>query len=236
MSLIMQIAPEGVESNTGIKEVSLWEILAGDGTLANPGIGSSGWLICGSLAIMLGYAVFIFVERYLALRKASKEEQGFLTTVKNHLADGKIDQALAMCARSTSPSARMLEKGIAKLGKPLDMISSTIENQGKFEIMRLEQRVGFLATASGSGPMIGFFGTVVGMVAMFIDLQNATSLSVQVIAPGIMTAMITTVCGLIVGIFAHMGYNYLLGKISEVVYQMENTAIEFLELLDKPGK
>ena len=131
----------------------------------------------------------------------------------------------------------MLLKGIERIGAAKnESIAATIENTGKFEILRLEQRLNFLATASGAAPMIGFLGTVVGMVVVFIDLQNATSLELKIIAPGIMTAMITTVEGLIVGIIAFMGYNFLIGKIGKVVYQMENAALEFMDVLNQPQK
>jgi len=236
-SFLLQITPDNaIASNTGVKDISLWEILTGSSDLGSPGIGWSGWAICIILLIMFGYAIFVFVERYLALKKASKEEVNFLAKIKDYLMEGKIDQAKDMCARSDSPSAKMLEKGIARLGKPIESISASIENAGKLEVLRLEQRVGFLATAAGAGPMIGFLGTTVGMVGMFIDMQSSTSLDIKIIAPGIMTAMITTVAGLIVGIIAFMGYNFLVGRIGKVVYQMENAALEFMDLINTPGK
>lgn len=236
LSFLLQITPDNAPASTGVKDISLWEILSGSPDLGSPGIGWSGWSICIILLIMMGYAVFIFVERYLALKKASKEEVNFLAKIKDYLNDGKIDQAKDMCSRSDSPSAKMLEKGIARLGKPIESISASIENAGKLEVLRLEQRVGFLATAAGAAPMIGFLGTTVGMVGLFIDMQSSTSLDIKVIAPGIMTAMITTVAGLIVGIIAFMGYNFLVGRIGKVVYQMENAALEFMDLLNSPGK
>lgn len=213
----------------GVKEVPILDIIS----KSNQGV---GWLINLALVLMLGYVVFIFVERYLALRKASKEEKDFLAKIKAYLLEGKIDAAKDFCTRSDSPSARMLEKGIARLGKPLESIAASIESTAKLEILRLEQRLSFLATAAGAAPMIGFLGTTIGMVVVFIDLQNAESLSISVIAPGIMTAMITTVGGLIVGIIAFMGYNYLVSKIGKIVYQMENAALEFMDLLNQPGK
>lgn len=236
LSFLLQVTPDNGTPQTGVRDISLWEILKGSESFGNEGIGWSGWVICGMLTIMLGYAVFIFVERYLALKKASREEVDFLGKIKDYLVDGKIDAAKDMCSRSSSPSARMLEKGIARLGKPIESISASIENTGKLEVMRLEQRLSFLATAAGAGPMIGFLGTTVGMVGLFIDLQNAANLDIKVIAPGIMTAMITTVAGLIVGIISYMGYNFLVGRIGKVVYQMENAALEFMDLLNKPGK
>jgi biopolymer transport protein ExbB len=213
------------------KDVPLWEII----DQSNAGI---GWLINLILLIMFGYTIFVFVERYLALSKASKGEANFIDRVKDKLAEGKVNEAKDMCKNSTSPIARMLLKGIERIGSGAknESIAATIENTGKFEILRLEQRLNFLATASGAAPMIGFLGTVVGMVVVFIDLQNATSLELKIIAPGIMTAMITTVEGLIVGIFAFMGYNFLIGKIGKVVYQMENAALEFMDVLNQPQK
>ncbi len=199
--------------------------------------GSGGWIINSLLLIMLGYTIFVFVERYLALRTATTEETGLLKNVKTYLQNGNIDGAKQLCLTSESPIAKMLLKGISRIGNAKnESIAATIENTGKFEILRLEQRLNFLATASGAGPMLGFLGTVLGMVGVFIALSGTQSLELSVIAPGMMTAMITTVEGLIVGIIAFMGYNYLVGKIGKVVYQMENAAIEFMDILNESSK
>lgn len=227
-TFLLQITT-GEAPATGVKDVPIWDII----DQSNGGI---GWLINLILLLMFGYAIFVFVERYLALSKASKEEQGFLERIKTSISAGRIDEAKALCASSQSPIARMLLKGIGRIGAKNESIAATIENTGKFEILRLEQRLNYLATAAGAAPMIGFLGTTVGMVVVFIDLQNATSLELKIIAPGIMTAMITTVAGLIVGIISFMGYNFLVGKIGKVVYQMENAALEFMDLLNQPGK
>jgi biopolymer transport protein ExbB len=232
LNFLLQIAsaePLAAASKTGVVEKSLWQIVEDSN-------GSGGWIINLMLTLMLGYTIFVFVERFLAVQKASKEDNNFLSKVKEYILDGKIDQAKDYCNSSSSPSARMVEKGISRLGKPLDNIAASIENTGKLEIMRLEQRLSFLATASGAGPMLGFLGTVLGMVGVFIALGDATSLSVKIIAPGIMTAMITTVFGLIVGIISFMGYNYLVGRIGKLVYKMEITALEFMDLLNEPKK
>jgi biopolymer transport protein ExbB len=218
------------QPNSTVKKVPLWDII----DASNAGI---GWVINLILLIMLGYTIFVFVERFLALRKATKEESGLLNGVKSNLSNGNIEGAKQLCLASESPIAKMLLKGISRIGTAKnESIAATIENTGKFEILRLEQRLNFLATASGAAPMIGFLGTVIGMVVVFIDLQNAQSLELKIIAPGIMTAMITTVGGLIVGIIAFMGYNYLVGQIGKVVYQMENAALEFMDLLNQSGK
>ncbi len=235
LSFLLQVE-QVLEESEGVANISLWEILKGSEDFGNEGIGWSGWGIIIILSLMLGYAVFVFVERYLALRKANKEEKGFILKIREYIIDGKIDSAKDYCSRSTSPSARMIEKGIARLGRPIETISASIENAAKLEILRLEQRLSFLATAAGAAPMIGFLGTTVGMVGVFIDLQNAASLDIDVIAPGIMTAMITTVAGLVVGIVAYVGYNFLVARIGKVVYQMENDALEFMDILQQPGK
>ena len=228
LSYLLQVDVVG-EAETGVKEVPIWDIIKDSSQ-------GFGLVINIVLALMLGYAIFVFVERYLALRKATKEEAGLLAKIREYIMDGKIDQAKDYCARSNSPSARMLEKGIARLGKPMDSIFTSIENTGKLEISRLEQRVSFLATAAGAAPMIGFLGTTIGMVKVFIALGNESALELSVIAPGIMTAMITTVGGLIVGILAYVGYNFLVARIGRVVYHMENDALEFMDLLNEPGK
>jgi len=230
LNFLLQIEPIApIASPAGVVEKSLWEIVQDSN-------GSGGWIINIWLTLMLGYVIFIFVERFLALSKASKEDSNFFAKVKDFILTGKIDDAKAYCSKSNSPSAKMIEKGLSRLGKPLDNIATSIENTGKLEIMRLEQRLSFLATASGAAPMLGFLGTVLGMVGVFIDLGNETSLSVKVIAPGIMTAMITTVFGLIVGIVSFIGYNYLVGRIGKLVYKMEITALEFMDLLNEPNK
>ena len=200
---------------------------------SNAGI---GWLINLLLFAMFGYVIYVFVERYMALRRASREEADFLSRIKDYLKEGKIEEAKKFCVNSSSPSARMLEKGIDRLGKPMESISAAIENSAKLEVLRLEQGVSFLGTASGAGPMLGFLGTVVGMVVVFLDLQTANTIELDIIVPGIMTALITTVEGLIVGIVAYMGYNYLVERIGRIVYNMENAALEFMDLLNQPGK
>lgn len=217
------------DAANGVKDVPLWDIIQESSK-------GFGLVINVVLALMMGYAIFVFVERFLALRKASKEERGFTAKIREYLLEGKIDQAKDYCSRSNSPSARMLEKGISRLGKPIESISASIENTAKLEILRLEQRLSFLATSAGAAPMIGFLGTTVGMIMVFFDLQNSSEINVETIAPGIMTAMVTTVAGLIVGIISYIGYNFLVARIGRVVYQMENDALDFMDVLNQPGK
>lgn len=225
--LLLQIdTPENIQVAT--TEVSLWELVAGEN-------GQSLFIMI-PLMIMSVIAVYIFVERFLAVNRASKEEKDFMSKIKDYLKDGKIDSAKDLCARSENPAARMVEKGISRLGKSQKDIAASIENTGKLEVMRLEQRLNFLATSAGAAPMIGFLGTTIGMVNVFIEMKSMQSLELSTISPGIMQAMITTVGGLIVGIISYVGYNYLVGRIEKVVYKMENTAIDFMDLLNEPGK
>lgn len=227
---LLQLAQDSLNVEENFKEIALWQ------TVKDASSDLLGLIIMLVLAAMSIYAVYIFVERLLALQRASKNDPTFLNKVKELLNEGNIEEAKNLCTRTDSPSARMLEKGISRIGKPVDIVASTIDNTGKLEISRLEQRLSFLATAAGAAPMIGFLGTTVGMVKTFNAMKNLDSLDLGTIAPGIMTAMVTTVAGLIVGIIAYMGYNFLVSKISKVVYRMENDAMEFMDLLHKPSK
>jgi len=227
LNLQMVVGNEGATST--VKEISILDIIID----SNAGI---GWVVNIGLLAMFGYVVYIFFERFMALKRASREEEDFLKKIKGFLNDGNIDAAKKFCSNSESPSARMLEKGINRLGKPMDNIAATIENSGKLEIMSLEQRVSFLGTASGAGPMIGFLGTVSGLVMLFMDVEMAETVDIHTITPGILTALITSVEGLFVGVVAYMGYNFLVDRIGKIVYTMENTAIEFMDLLNEPGK
>lgn len=159
-----------------------------------------------------------------------------MNRIKDYLHDGKIDAALDLCAQTDNPAARMIEKGISRIGKPVKDIAAGIENVGKLEVYKLERKLSFLATASGAAPMLGFLGTTIGMVQVFHEMKFQTTIQLNVIAPGIMQAMVTTVAGLIVGIMAYVAYNYLVAKVGKVIYQMENASIEFLDLLHEPGK
>lgn len=226
--ILLQAADAANNITVGTAEVSLWTLVAGEN-------GGSLFIMI-PLMIMSIIVVYIFVERYLAVKKASQEEKGFMLKIKEYLKEGKIDAAKDMCSRSDNPAARMIEKGISRLGKSQEDIAVSIENTGRLEVMRLEQRLSFLATSAGVAPMLGFLGTTIGMVQVFIEMKSMRSLELSTISPGIMQAMITTVGGLIVGIMAYVAYNFLVARIESVVYKMENAAIDFMDLLNEPGK
>jgi biopolymer transport protein ExbB len=225
---LLQAADAANKITVGTAEVSLWTLVAGEN-------GESLFIMI-PLMIMSIIVVYIFVERYLAVKKASQDEKDFMLKIKEYLKEGKIEAAKDFCARSDNPAARMIEKGISRLGKSQEDIAVSIENTGRLEVMRLEQRLSFLATSAGVAPMLGFLGTTIGMVQVFIEMKSMRSLELSTISPGIMQAMITTVGGLIVGIMAYVAYNFLVARIESVVYKMENAAIDFMDLLNEPGK
>lgn len=222
-SFLLQATPEAsAQEKTTKTYQSVWDII----DKSNEGLGLFINLI---ILAMAAWTIFVFIERFLAIRKAVESEKSLLKNVKADLESNNIQGALAKCSNTDSPVAKMLEKGIQKIDRSSTELTSTIENTGKFEVLRLEQRLNSLATMAGAAPMVGFLGTVIGMVSVFYELSESQSLEIKTIAPGIMTAMITTVGGLIVGIIAFMGYNFLVGQIGKVIYRMENAALELVE-------
>jgi biopolymer transport protein ExbB len=194
-----------------------------------------GWIMI-VLAFLSLAAVYIFVERWLAIKNASQIDVHFMNNIKENIHDGKIKSAITLCQRNNSPVARMIEKGVERIGRPLNDIQTSVENVGSLEVARLEKGMPILASISGGAPMIGFLGTVIGMVQAFYEMSKAGGNNIQIsmLAGGIYTAMITTIGGLIVGIFAYFAYNYLVTRINHVVYSMESKTIEFMDLLNEP--
>ena len=187
------------------------------------------------LLIISIIAVYIFIERLVTIRKASKEDKDFMDRIKDYITDGNIDSATKLCQKTNTPSARMIEKGISRLGKPMNDVLVAIENVGNIETNKLEKGFNMLATISGGAPMLGFLGTVMGMVQAFFDMANAgNNVDITVLSNGIYTAMITTVAGLVVGIVAYFAYNYLVSKLDSVVQKMELKTMEFMDLLNEP--
>ncbi len=182
-------------------------------------------------------AVYIFIERLVVIHKASKEDKDFMNRIKDYITEGKVESATKLCQTTNTPSARMIEKGISRLGKPMNDVLVAIENVGNIETNKLEKGFTMLATISGGAPMLGFLGTVLGMVQAFFDMANAgNNVDITVLSDGIYTAMITTVAGLIVGIVAYFAYNYLVSKLDNVVQKMELKTMEFMDLLNEPIK
>jgi len=203
--------------------VSVWDLTLAGGPLMIPIIFSSF------------VAIYIFIERVLTINKANQNADVFMGRIKELVLKGDINGAKMLCAQFDSPVARMIEKGVSRIGSPLKNIEASIENVGKIELFKLEKNLSIIATVAGAAPMMGFLGTVMGMVTAFISIsQEEGSVSPKLLADGIYTAMVTTVAGLIVGIIAYLGYNYLVTRVSKVVHKMEYSSIEFIDLLQEP--
>ncbi len=197
---------------------------------------SSLWIMI-PLILMLLWVIYVFIERWLTLSRATKVDPNFMNHIKDFIHEGRFDSALALCKGNESPLSHMIEKGISRIGKPLSDISTAIENTGQLEVQRLEKRLSSVATISGIAPMIGFLGTVTGMITAFSEMaSNPNNVNIADLSGGIYTAMITTVGGLIVGIIAYVLYNFLVDKVSELIHQLEGHTTEFMDLLNEPGK
>ena len=221
LSLLLQTDPEAITAT--VQEELSFSLI----DMATKG----GWLMIVLLILSI-IAIYIFAERWVAIRKAEKLDKNFLKDINDYIQDGKIKSAIALCNKTDSPVARMLEKGLQRTGKPLSDIQAAIENVGTVEVARLEKGLPTLATISGGAPMIGFLGTVMGMVQAFFNMSQAgNNIDITLLSGGIYTAMITTVGGLIVGILAYFAYNILTSKVSGVVAQLESSSIEFLDML-----
>lgn len=197
--------------------------------------GVSGMVIIGVLFVLLFVAIYIYFERLFAIKAASKIDSNFMNQIRDNVSNGNIEAAKILCAQTNSPVARLTAKGISRIGNPLEDINTAIENSGRLEVYKLEKNVSVLATIAGAAPMIGFLGTVIGMVMAFHTLATSSGQAeMGTLAEGIYTAMTTTVAGLIVGIVAYMGYNHLVVRTDKVVHSMEANAVDFLDLLNEP--
>lgn len=194
-----------------------------------------GWIMIPILVLSV-LAIYIFVDRFLALNKASKEDLNFMNNIRDFIHNDRLDAAFALCKNNQTPIARMIEKGLSRIGKPLNDINAAIENVGKLEVAKLEKNISWLATAAGAAPMLGFLGTVTGMVKAFYDMSKAgNNIDIQLLSNGIYEAMVTTVAGLIVGIIAYICYNVLVARIEKLVFILEARATEFMDLLHEPA-
>jgi biopolymer transport protein ExbB len=205
-------------------------------TLSLWSLALKGGIVMIPLVILSVVAIYIFIERYLAISRASVDEINFMNNIRDFIHDGRIDSAKALCRNNQSPIARMIAKGIVRIGRPLSDINAAIENVGKLEISKLEKNIAVLATVSGAAPMLGFLGTVIGMVRAFYNMSMAgNNIDIGLLAGGIYEAMITTIAGLVVGILGFVCYNILVARIEKVVFMLEARATEFMDLLHEPA-
>ena len=194
-----------------------------------------GWIMIVLLVLLL-MTIYVLIERTLVISKAGREDNSFMNRIKDYIHDGKIDAALNLCHNTDTPSARMVEKGISRLGRPMGDVMSAIENQGNIEISKLEKGIPVLATSASGAPMIGFLGTVTGMVKAFMSMASAgANVDVNILSTGIYEALVTTVGGLIVGIIALFAYNYLSTRIKGIVNRLEMRIMEFMDILNEPA-
>ena len=205
--------------------MSLWEMTV-----------NGGWIML-VLGIFSLIAVYIFIERFITINRAAKSDDSFMESIRNSMKQGDLAGAKELCQKTDSPLSRMIEKGISRIGKPLNDIQTAVENVGNLEVSSLEKGVALLAMIAGAGPMLGFLGTVIGMIRAFYQMSMAgNNLEIATLSGGIYQAMVTTVGGLIVGIIAFIFYNILVSQIDKVVNMLESKSIEFMDVLNEPAK
>lgn len=215
------------DSESTQKTLSIIELISSGGL--------AGQLIIALLFILLIAVIYIYFERLFAIKAASNVDANFMNQIKDHVTNGKIESAQMLCAQVNSPVSRLINKGITRIGKPLEDINTAIENAGRLELYGLEKNVSVLATISSIAPMIGFLGTVIGMILSIFEIANSGGqIDIKQLSDGLYTAMTTTVAGLIVGIVAYTAYNHLVVRTDKVVYQMESNSLEFLDHLNEP--
>ena len=194
-----------------------------------------GWLMI-PLVLLSILAIYIFGMKWWTISRASKIDPNFMRDIRDYIHEGKIAAAQNLCRQQDTPVSHLIEKGIERMGRPLTDIQTAVENMGNIEVARLEKGLPTLASIAGGAPMIGFLGTVLGMVQAFFNMSQAgNNIDITMLSGGIYTAMITTVAGLIVGILAYFGYNYLTSKVSDLVFTLQSNTIEFMDLLHEPG-
>ncbi|MDZ4824662.1 MAG: MotA/TolQ/ExbB proton channel family protein [Flavobacteriales bacterium] len=193
-----------------------------------------GWYIYVPQLFLSFVAVYIFIERSMALNRADKEETNFMAKLKDYIGQGKFDSAKNLCSTSQTPVARMMEKGISRIGKPLDDISKAIENVGKLEVFKMERNLSILAIIAAIAPMFGFLGTVFGVITIFHDIAEVGSLQISAVSEGLYLKMISSAIGLLVGMIAYIGYNTLVTRVGKVINKMEAHAVEFIDILEQP--
>ncbi len=232
MGLLLQITTAATDTmaagTTALpteETLSLWDLALKGGPIMVP------------IALCSLIAVYIIIERYFAIRKASKDDPNFMNNIRDFISNGNITSARSLCKNTDSPVARMIERGVSRIGKPLGDIEKAIENIGNIEVVKLEKGLSLLATVAGAAPMLGFLGTVTGMIKAFYNMSKAgKTIDISLLSGGMYEAMVTTVAGLIVGIFALVAYNLLSAMVEKMVFKMETTSIEFMDLLQEPAR
>lgn len=227
-NLILAQAPAATQAAAApsqVADMTVWELAL-----------KGGWIMI-PLAILAIISIYIFFERCFAINSVNKEDKGFMQRIRDYIHAGQVDEALHLCRATNTPSSRMIEKGITRIGRPMNDVLVAVENVGNMEISRLEKGFSWLATTAAGAPMIGFLGTVTGMVQAFMAVANAgTNANITILSSGIYEALVTTVAGLLVGIIALFAYNYLTSRVKKVMNKLEGSTMEFMDLLNEPVK
>ncbi|MBQ1723378.1 MAG: MotA/TolQ/ExbB proton channel family protein [Muribaculaceae bacterium] len=228
-NLILAQAPaaatQAAAAPTQVADMTVWELAL-----------KGGWIMI-PLALLAIISIYIFFERCFAINSVNKEDKGFMQRIRDYIHAGQVDEALHLCRATNTPSSRMIEKGITRIGRPMNDVLVAVENVGNMEISRLEKGFSWLATTAAGAPMIGFLGTVTGMVQAFMAVANAgTNANITILSSGIYEALVTTVAGLLVGIIALFAYNYLTSRVKKVMNKLEGSTMEFMDLLNEPVK
>jgi biopolymer transport protein ExbB len=225
-ALAAAAAPVAEAAEPIVKELSVWELIK-----------AGGWFIMIPLALLAVVSIYIFFERLFAINHANRQDRSFMDRIKEYIHRGDVNQALQLCQDTNTPYSRMIEKGVTRIGRPMNDVLVAIENVGNMEVAKLEKGFSWLATTAAGAPMIGFLGTVIGMVHAFFQLASAGNNSnVTILASGIYQALVTTVAGLVVGIIALFAYNFLTSRVNKVMNKLEGKTMEFMDLLNEPAK
>lgn len=219
-----QAAVNSIPTVAGPAEVSLWDII------------QKGGLIMIPIGVLFAAAIYVFIERYITIRNATRNEGNFMNDIQAMIESDKIDKALALCKKNDLPIARMVEKGIKRIGRPIKEIEESIEIIGKFEVYELEKGLPILAVIAGIAPMFGFLGTILGVIKIFFDISQTSDVSIGAVSSGLYVKMVSSASGLIVGILAYVFYNWLNIKIGKAVNKMERNAMNFIDFLQEPNK
>jgi biopolymer transport protein ExbB len=207
-----------------VKKINLWELVAQGGVLMIP------------LAILLAAAIYFFIERLIAIRKASRIEANFMNIIRDNIVSGNLSAARNLAKNTDHPVARIIDKGIQRIGKPIDAIEKSMENVGRLEMYKMERNVNILSTIAGMAPKFGFLGTIIGMIQLFFSINATGKFELNTIAGGIYVKMITSATGLIIGLLAYVGYQYLNAQIEKTANKMESASADFLDMLQEPQK
>jgi biopolymer transport protein ExbB len=227
LSIFQEAAANSEEVISEEKTLSIYKLVVEGGV--------GGQIIIAILLVLLAVSLYIYFERFFAIKTAAKIDKDFMNQIKDYVANGNLDAAKSLCDNVDTPVSNLIGTGISRIGKPLEDINTAIENAGKLEVYKLETNVSVVATIAGAAPMIGFLGTVIGMIISIHEIANAGGqIDIKLLADGLYTAMTTTVGGLIVGIISYISYNHLVVKTDKVIYQMEAKTVEFMDLLNEP--